>query len=48
MIIENYKSNATLIKIDDRDIEHKEKSEENLNILLSEIINRISEYEERK
>ena len=44
MIIEEYKSNSTIIRIDDRDIGTKEENKEILDILLSINIKKISEY----
>ena len=44
MIIEEFKSESTLIRFDDRDIETKESNEEIINILVGLIIKRMSEY----
>ena len=44
MIIEEYKSDKTIIRIDDRDIETKDKDKEIIDILLSLIMKKISEY----
>lgn len=44
MIVEEYKSESTLIRFDDRDIGTKEENKEVLNILISLIIKKISEY----
>lgn len=44
MIIDEFKSDSTLIKFDDRDIETKENNEDILNILVGLIIKKISEY----
>lgn len=44
MIIEEYKSDSTLIRIDNKDIVTKEKNQEIVDILLSLIIKKISEY----
>ena len=44
MIVEEYKSESTLIRFDDRDICTKEENNEVLNILISLIIKKISEY----
>ena len=41
MIIDEFKSDSTLIRFDDRDIETKENK---LNILVGLIIKKISEY----
>lgn len=41
MIIEEYKSEATLIRIDDRDIGTKAESKEIIDILLSLIMKKI-------
>ena len=42
MIIDEYKSGSTIIKIDDRDIGTREENKEILNILLSLIIKNFS------
>lgn len=44
MIVEEYKSESTLIRFDDRDIGTKEENKEVLNILISLTIKKISEY----
>lgn len=44
MIIEEYKIGSTIIRIDDRDIRTKEENKEILNILLSLIMKKFSEY----
>lgn len=44
MIIDEYKSGATLIQFDDRNIGTKDEDREILDILLSLIIKKISEY----
>lgn len=44
MVIDEYKSDSTIIRFDDRDIGTKEENKEILNILLSLIIKKISEY----
>lgn len=44
MIIDEYKSDSTVIRFDDRDIGTKEEDQEIFNILLSLIIKKISEY----
>ena len=44
MIVEEYKIESTLIRFDDRDIGTKEENKEVLNILISLIIKKISEY----
>lgn len=44
MIIDEYKSDSTIIRIEDRDIGTKEKSKEIIDILLSLTIKKISEY----
>ncbi len=44
MIVEEYKSESTLIRFDDRDIGTKEENKETLNILLSLTMKKISEY----
>ena len=46
MIIDEYKSDSTIIRIEDRDIGTKEKSKEIIDILLSLTIKKISEYSE--
>ncbi len=42
MVIDEYKSDSTIIKIDDRDIGTREENKEILNILLSLIIKNFS------
>ena len=42
MVVQEFKSESTLIRIDDSYIETKENSKEILNILLSQIIRKIS------
>lgn len=44
MIIDEYKSDSTVIRFDDRDIGTKEENKEILNILLSLTIKKFSEY----
>ncbi len=44
MIIEEYKSDSTLTRIDDRDIVTKAENNEIIDLLLSLIIKKISEY----
>lgn len=44
MIVDEYKSDSTIIRIEDRDIGTKEENKEILDILLSLIIKKISEY----
>ena len=44
MIIEEYKSESTVIRIEDRDIATKEENKEIIDILLSLTIKKISEY----
>lgn len=44
MIIDEYKSDSTVIRFDDRDIGTKQENKEILNILLSLTIKKISEY----
>ncbi len=44
MIIEEYKSESTSIKFDDRDIVSKEKNKEIIDILFGIIIKKVSEY----
>ena len=44
MIIEEYKSDKTIIRFDDRDIGTKDKDKEIVNILLSLTMRKISEY----
>ncbi len=46
MIIDEYKSGSTIIRIDDRDIGTKEENKEIIDILLSLTIKKISEYSE--
>ena len=46
MIIDDYKSGSTIIRIDDRDIGTKEDNKEIIDILLSLTIKKISEYSE--
>lgn len=43
MIIDEYKSDSTIIRIDDRDIGTKEENKEIIDILLSLTIKKISE-----
>lgn len=47
MIVEEYKSDSTLIRFDDNDITTKEDNEEIEKILLSSIIKELSKYYER-
>lgn len=42
MVIDQYKSGSTIIRIDDRDIGTKEKNKEVLDILISLIIKNFS------
>lgn len=44
MVIDEYKSDSTVIRFDDRDIGTKQENKEILNILLSLTIKKISEY----
>ena len=44
MIIYEYKSDKTIIRFDDRDIEKKDKDKEIIDILLSLTMKKISEY----
>ena len=44
MIIDEYKSDSTIIRIGDRDIGTKEENKEIIDILLSLTIKKISEY----
>ena len=44
MIIEEFKSDATKIRVDDRDIVTKENNKELVNTLISFIIKKISKY----
>ena len=44
MIVEEYKIDKTIIKIEDRDIGTKDKDKEIVNILLSLTMKKISEY----
>ena len=44
MIIEEYKSESTVIRIEDRDIGTKEENKEIIDILVSLTIKKISEY----
>ena len=44
MIIDEYKSDSTVIRLDNRDIGTKEEDKEILEILLSLIIKKVSEY----
>ena len=44
MLVDEFKSDSTLIRFDDRDIETKENNEDILNILVGLIIKKISEY----
>lgn len=44
MIVDEYKSDSTIIRIEDRDIGTKEENKEILDILLSLTIKKISEY----
>ena len=46
MIIDEYKSGSTIIRIDDRDIGTKEENKEIIDILVSLTIKKISEYSE--
>lgn len=44
MIVDEYKSDSTIIRIEDKDIGTKEENKEILDILLSLTIKKISEY----
>lgn len=44
MIVDEYKSGATIIRVDDKYIGTKEEEKEIVDILLSFTIERISEY----
>lgn len=44
MIVGEYKSDSTIIRIEDKDIGTKEENKEILDILLSLTIKKISEY----
>ena len=44
MIIDEYKSDSTVIRFDNRDTGTKEEDKEILEILLSLIIKKVSEY----
>lgn len=44
MIIEEYKSESTLIKFNDRDIVSKEKNKEIIDILLGIMVKKVAEY----
>ena len=44
MIIDEYKSGSTIIRIEDRDIGTREENKEIIDILLSLTIKKISEY----
>ena len=44
MAIDEYKSDSTIIRIEDRDIVTKEEEKEIIDILLSLTIKKISEY----
>ena len=44
MVIDEYKSDSTIIRIEDRDIVTKEEEKEIRDILLSLTIKKISEY----
>ena len=44
MVIDEYKSDSTIIRIKDRDIVTKEEEKEIIDILLSLTIKKISEY----
>ena len=44
MIIEEFKSDATTIRVDNRDIVTKENNKELVNTLISFIIKKISKY----
>ena len=44
MVIDEYKSQSTIIRFDNRDIVTKEDGKEILDILLSLIIKKLSEY----
>lgn len=44
MVIAEYKSESTVIRIEDRDIGTKEENKEIIDILLSLTIKKISEY----
>ena len=46
MVIDEYKSDSTIIRIEDRDIVTKEEEKEIIDILLSLTIKKISEYSE--
>lgn len=43
MIVEEFKSDSTLIRFDDRDIETRENNEDILNILIEMIIKKIQD-----
>ena len=47
MIVEEYKCDSTLIRIDDNDVAIEEENEKFKKILLSLIIKKISRYYER-
>ncbi len=44
MIVDEYKSDSTIIRIDDRDIVNEEENKKILDILLSLNIKKISKY----
>ena len=44
MIIDEFKSDSTLIRLDDRDIGTKEDNKDTLDILVGLIMKKISEY----
>lgn len=44
MIVEEFKSDSTLIRFDDRDIGTKENNKDTLDILLGLIMKKILEY----
>ena len=44
MIVDEYKSDSTIIRIDDRDIGTKEDNKDTLDILVGLIMKKISEY----
>lgn len=44
MIIDEFKSDSTLIRFDDRDIGTKEDNKDTLDILVGLIMKKISEY----
>ena len=44
MIIEEYKSESTIIKFEDKDIVTEEENRDAVNLLLTIIVKKISEY----